>query len=159
MIFGEAMNKEMGNKEVLVSISGLQFSNDDKEALEMITVGDYYKQNGRHYVLFDEAMEGFEGTTHNLIQFSDHMVDITKKGITNVHMVFEEKQKNMTYYDTPFGNLLIGLATSRVDVKEEGDSIDVKIDYSLDINYEFVSDCKISICLKEKKAGDISLFS
>ncbi len=146
-------------KEVLVSISGLQFTEDNKEALEMITVGDYYKRNGKHYLLFDEAMEGFEGITKNMIKFNDHMVDITKKGVTNVHMVFEEKQKNMTYYDTPFGNLLIGLSTNRVDVREEEDAIDIKIDYSLDINYEFVSDCKISICLKEKKAGDVSLFS
>ena len=82
------------NKEVLVSISGLQFSNDDKDVLEVITIGDYYKRNGRHYLLFDEAMEGIEGTTRNMIKFNDHMVDITKKGVTNVHMVFEEKQKN-----------------------------------------------------------------
>lgn len=147
------------DKDVLVSISGLQFDADNKEALEMITVGDYYKRNGKHYVVFDETMEGFEGTTRNMIKFNEHMVDITKKGVTNVHMVFEEKQKNMTYYDTPFGNLLIGLSTSRIDVNEEENVIEIKIDYSLDINYEFVSDCKISICLKEKKAGDVSLFS
>lgn len=147
------------DKQVLVSISGLQFSAEDREALEMITVGDYYKRNGKHYIVFDEASEGFAGTTKNMIKFNEHMVDITKKGVTNVHMVFEEKQKNMTYYDTPFGNLLIGLATNRVQVREEENGIDVQIDYSLDINYEFVSECKINICLKEKKAGDISLFS
>lgn len=146
-------------KEVLVSISGLQFTEDNKDALEMITVGDYYKRNGKHYLLFDEAMEGFEGITKNMIKFNEHMVDITRKGVTNVHMIFEEKQKNMTYYDTPFGNLLIGLSTNKVDVREEENAIDIRIDYSLDINYEFVSDCKISISLKEKKAGDVSLFS
>lgn len=147
------------DKEVLVSISGLQFSEANKEAVEMITVADYYKKNDKHYLIFDEAMEGFEGSTRNMIKFNEHMVDITKKGITNVHMVFEEKKKNMTYYDTPFGNLLIGLSTNRIDVEEETAAINIKIDYSLDINYEFVSDCKISISVKEKKAGDISLFS
>lgn len=147
------------NKEVLVSISGLQFVEDNKDAIEMITVGDYYKKNGKHYLMFEETQEGFEGTTKNMIKFNEHMVDITKKGITNVHMVFEEKQKNMTYYDTPFGNLLIGLSTNNIDIEEEESTINIKIDYSLDINYEFVSDCKISISVKEKKAGDISLFS
>lgn len=147
------------NKEVLVSISGLQFVEDNKDAIEMITVGDYYKKNGKHYLMFEEIQEGFEGTTRNMIKFNEHMVDITKKGITNVHMVFEEKQKNMTYYDTPFGNLLIGLSTNNIDIEEEESAINIKIDYSLDINYEFVSDCKISISVKEKKAGDISLFS
>lgn len=147
------------DKQVLVSISGLQFSEANKEAVEMITVADYYKKNDKHYLIFEEAQEGFEGTTRNVIKFNDHMVDVTKKGIVNVHMVFEEKQKNMTYYDTPFGNLMIGLSTNRIDVEEEETAINIKIDYSLDINYDFVSDCKISISVKEKKAGDISLFS
>ena len=147
------------NKEVLISISGLQFTEDNKDAVEIITVGDYYKRNGKHYLRYEEAMEGFEGTTSNLIKFDGHMVDITKKGITNVHMVFEEKQKNLTYYDTPLGNLLIGLSTNSIDFEEEEDAIRLKIGYSLDINYEFVSDCRISISVKEKKAGEISLFS
>ncbi len=147
------------NKEVLVSISGLQFVEDNKDAIEMITVGDYYMKNDKHYLVFEETMEGFEGTTRNMIKFNEHMVDITKKGITNVHMIFEEKQKNMTYYDTPFGNLLIGISTNNIDIEEEESAINIKIDYSLDINYEFVSDCKINISVKEKKAGDISLFS
>lgn len=147
------------NKEVLVSISGLQFVEDNKDAIEMITVGDYYRKNDKHYLVFEEIQEGFEGTTRNMIKFNEHMVDITKKGITNVHMIFEEKQKNMTYYDTPFGNLLIGISTNNIDIEEEESAINIKIDYSLDINYEFVSDCKINISVKEKRAGDISLFS
>lgn len=147
------------NKEVLVSISGLQFAEDNRDAVEIITVGDYYKKNGKHYLIYEESMEGFEGTTKNMIKFNEHMVDITKKGITNVHMVFEEKQKNMTYYDTPFGNLLIGISTNNIEFEEAENAINIKIAYSLDINYEFVSDCKINISVKEKKAGDVSLFS
>lgn len=147
------------DKQVLVSISGLQFTDANKEAIEMITAADYYKKNDKHYLIFEEAQEGFEGTTRNVIKFNEHMVDITKKGIVNVHMVFEEKQKNMTYYDTPFGNLMIGLSTNRIDIEEDASAINIKIDYSLDINYDFVSDCKISISVKEKKAGDVSLFS
>lgn len=147
------------NKEVLVSISGLQFADENKDAVELITVGDYYKRNGKHYLVYEEAAEGFEGTTRNMIKFNEHMVDITKKGVTNVHMVFEEKQKNMTYYNTPFGNLLIGLSTNHIDMEEEEGAINIKIEYSLDVNYEFISDCKINISVKEKKTGDVSLFS
>ncbi|MBP3543159.1 MAG: DUF1934 domain-containing protein, partial [Lachnospiraceae bacterium] len=42
------------NKEVLVSISGLQFVEDNKDAIEMITVGDYYRKNDKHYLVFEE---------------------------------------------------------------------------------------------------------
>lgn len=145
------------NKDVLVSISGLQFISDAQESLEMITIGDYYKRNGKHYLLFNERLEGFDGVTQNTIKFHDGLVDITKKGVSNVHMVFAEKQKNVTYYDTPFGNLLIGLCANRIDIKENENAIDIKIDYSLDINYEFVSDCSITISVKEKENADIHL--
>ena len=40
-------------KEVLVTISGLQFAEDreNEEAVEIITAGDYYKRNGKHYIV------------------------------------------------------------------------------------------------------------
>ena len=77
-----------------------------------------------------------------MIKFNEHMVDITKKGITNVHMVFEEKQKNMTYYDTPFGNLLVGLATNKVDVKEEEEKLRL-ISASIILWISIMSLCRI----------------
>ncbi len=96
-------------KEVLVSICGLQFMDNLDNSIEVITKGDYYNRNEKHYLLFEERIEGLDGITKNIIKFNDKIVDITKKGVANVHMVFEEKHKNMTYYNTPFGNLLIGL--------------------------------------------------
>ena len=41
-------------KDVLLSISGLQFAaqdEEDVEPVEVITAGDYYKKNGKHYIL------------------------------------------------------------------------------------------------------------
>ena len=48
-------------KEVLVKISGLQFAGEaENEPVEVITTGDYYKRNGKHYILYDEIMEGLD---------------------------------------------------------------------------------------------------
>jgi len=57
-------------KDVLLSIRGLQFvarEEEDIEPVEMITAGDYYKKNGKHYIMYDEVMEGFDGNTRNII--------------------------------------------------------------------------------------------
>ena len=97
-------------KDVLLTISGLQFAQDmDAEPIQIVTAGSYYKKNGKHYVVYEEVMEGFEGTTKNLIKMSEDYLDITKKGVANVHMVFEKDKKNVTYYETPYGMLLIGI--------------------------------------------------
>ena len=105
-------------KDVIVSISGLQMpAEGEAEPVEVITVGDYYQKNGKHYVLYEEVNEGFEGSTKNIIKMQENCIDITKKGVSNVHMVFEKNRKNMSYYGTPFGNLLVGIDAK--DIKED----------------------------------------
>ena len=32
----------------------------EAEPVEVITVGDYYQKNGKHYVLYEEVNEGFD---------------------------------------------------------------------------------------------------
>jgi uncharacterized beta-barrel protein YwiB (DUF1934 family) len=145
-------------KEVIVSISGLQFAEDGtNEPVEVITAGDYYNKNGKHYIVYDEVMEGFEGTTKNRIKLDKNLLDITKKGIANVHMLFEKDKKNLTYYSTPFGNLLIGIDAKQIEIKEEEHDIDVLVDYALEVNYEHLADCKIHMNIKSKEVGDFRI--
>ena len=93
-------------KDVLVTISGLQFSpENENESVELITSGNYYKKNGKHYIIYDEVTEGFSETTRNIIKLNDDLLDITKRGVSNVHMMFEKNRKNVTYYYTPYGSL------------------------------------------------------
>lgn len=138
-------------RDVLVKISGLQFENDQEEPLEITTVGQYFLKNEKHYVLFEEILEGEKETCKNRIKIDDNQVEITKTGSVNVHMVFEENKKNLTYYHTPFGNLLIGLETRKIELCEEDSQILLNIQYGLDVNYAHVSDCNIEIKVIQKK--------
>ena len=124
-------------KEVLIALKGLQFALDEEgaNALETITPAEYYKRNDSHYVIFEELMEGFTDTTKNVIKFRDSQLEVTKKGLVIVHMVFEENRKNMTSYATPFGNILIGIDTDEVEIREEEDRIQVNVAYTLEANY------------------------
>ncbi len=132
-------------KEVLISISGLQFEIDKDDAVEVISIGDYYYRNNKHYIVYDEIAEDVEGVTSCTMKIDEHQVDIIKRGSSNVHMVFEEGLKNSTFYQTPFGELQVGIFTHNIKVSEAEDKIVAEINYALDINYAHVSDCKIQI--------------
>ena len=54
----------------------------------------------------------------------------------------------MTNYITPYGTLLVGIDTDRIDIKESDDVININIDYALDINYEHLADCSIRMEIK-----------
>ena len=138
-------------KEVLVTISGLQFSPEtESESVELITSGSYYKKNGKHYIIYDEVNEGFSETTRNIIKLNDDFMDITRRGVSNVHMMFEKNRKNVTYYYTPYGSLLIGIDAKSVDVQETENDIHVKVNYELEVNYEHMADCSITMNIKSK---------
>ena len=104
-----------------------------------------------------EVNEGFEGSTKNIIKMQENCIDITKKGVSNEHMVFEKNRKNMSYYGTPFGNLLVGIDAKDIKVEETEHCIDVQIDYALEVNYEHLADCTIKMKIASKEKGEFSL--
>ena len=145
-------------KDVLVKISGLQFAGEeDNDSIEVITSGTYYKKNNRHYVLYDEVMEGSTEVTKNVIKIGADSMEVPRKGPAAVHMVFEKDKKNVSYYYTPFGNLLIGIDAKTIQVDESELDMNVKVNYGLEINYEHVADCHITVDVKSKEARDFKL--
>lgn len=145
-------------KEVLISIKGLQFEADvDENRIETVTAGDYYKRNNHHYVVYEERLEGYQEPTKNIIKFNDKGFYITKHGLVNVNMVFEEKKKNITNYATPYGNILIGIEADSIHLQEAEKNIRVNVDYSLEVNYEHLANCKITMDIREKNAEGFSL--
>lgn len=146
-------------KDVLVTIKGLQSLEEEgsPEEVEMVAKGDYYFKNGSHFIFFDEVMEGFQKPTKNSIKISPNCVEVKKKGVTNVQMIFQENKKNLTYYATPFGSLQMGIAAAKIDVQVKEESLDVCIDYALEINEEHAADCQIAVNVRAKDAGDFSL--
>lgn len=133
-------------KDVILNITGMQFtetSND--EPIELVTRGNYYKKNNKHYVIYDEMIEGVSGVTKNTIKFDDSMFHLTKTGAINTSMIFEENRRNITNYSTPFGSIVIGLDASNISVEELEEEIKVRVDYAIDANCEYLADCNISM--------------
>lgn len=140
------------NKDVLVSISGLQIMDENRQPqpLEVITPGEYYSKNGRDYIFYEEVMEGFDEVTKSRIKIADGSLDILKKGVSNTHMVFEQGKTNMTCYDTPFGSIVLGIRAGDVEISRSEDTIDVAVDYALDVNDLPMADCRITINIQSR---------
>ena len=145
-------------KEVIITIRGLQNGpQTDGEPIEMITTGEYFYKNNKHYILYEEVMEGETKTTKNRIKIAPGMMELTKSGIVNVHMLFEENKKNMTHYYTPYGSLVMGIDTKQISMEVEEDSMKIAVLYGLEMNQEFMADCDIQISVKSKGVGEFKL--
>lgn len=144
-------------KDVLITISGSQQIDGEDGDMEMITTGSCYQKNGKYYITYDEVMEGFEGVVKNTIKIQPDSMDIIKTGITNVHMTFEKNKKHLTCYSTPLGGLMVGLNTRRIQLDEGENSLRVTVEYSLEINYEHISECNITVDVQPRSHARVSL--
>lgn len=142
-------------KDVLISIKGLQLMETEgggEEPIEVITPASYFCKNGKHYILYEEVAEGIPGVTKNKVKITgDSLVEIMKTGLTNTHMVFEKNKSSITYYDTPFGQLLMGICTTDVEIEETENEIKADIWYELEVNHERLASCHVQMNIKSKK--------
>lgn len=133
-------------KDVILSIQGLQITEDNQsDTMEVISPGEYYFRNGKHFLLYDEASEEKQEITKNIIKVTDNYMELTKRGVVNVHMIFERNKKNVTYYYTPYGSLLVGINAYQVEVSEKENRFEIDVKYALEVNNEHLANCHIHI--------------
>lgn len=147
------------DKNVLIHVRGLQMmeAEDEQEPIEIIVPGEYYFRNGSHYLRFEEVLDDSAEPTVNYIKMSSRGLEVRKKGLVNVHMVFEQGKKNMTYYSTPYGTLQMGIAATKLELDENDKGLSMKVDYALEMNQEHMADCCLAIQAQSKNSGAFSL--
>ena len=150
-------------KEVLVSISGLQMAVNtmesmDDEPIEIVSAGTYYFKDGKHYIFMEEVAEGIPGVTKTQIRINGkESLEVMKKGVSNLHLVFEENKNNRCNYRTPFGQLNLGICTSKLVVDETEDKINIRAEYAMDVDCEPLADCSICINVKPRDSKEFAL--
>lgn len=67
-------------KDVLVSISGMheeivavtpEVEDDENEAIEVVTPATYYLKNGKHYIVYEEVVEGTSGGSRTELRLTE----------------------------------------------------------------------------------------
>ncbi len=135
------------DRDVFVTIKGIHTTNNDSDDTEILIPGEYYFRNNKHFICYEEVSESNGEKSKSVMKISNNMVELIKRGSGSSHLIFEKDKKNYSLYNTGMGNLYLGVDTSDIQMitSEDERRIDVKINYSLEINQQKVSDCEVSI--------------
>lgn len=151
-------------KDVLIKITGIQESRlegetgEPGEEIEVVMPATYYYKNGKHYILYDEVVEGSSDGIKNTLKITGtEQVDMMKSGATNAHMVYEMYKKTQTFYQTPYGQMLVSFYTTAMDIRIEEDEINIRINYEMDVAYEPFADCVLRINILSKDKANLAL--
>lgn len=142
-------------EKVIVSLKGLQSMGEETgEPIELVSHGTYRFEDGNHVIQYEEVDEEEQKITNVSVVANESHVQIVKQGLNNVEMIFHENQKTISCYQTPYGELAIGIDTAGIRVTEFGDSMEIALEYGLDMNNSHVADCSIEMKIASKDAGN-----
>jgi uncharacterized beta-barrel protein YwiB (DUF1934 family) len=137
-------------KEVLLNITGVQGIDDNKETIEFSTVGTMETDLSGTHFYYDESQilkAGSIKTALNIL--NDGSVILERSGDLNTRLVLEQNKRNNCHYNTPFGDMIIGIYCNRLDVDLSGNTGRVFMDYSIDSNFREISKNEVTINIKE----------
>lgn len=133
-------------ENVVIKISGLQVVENTGDNVEVLAAGKHYVRNDKHYLLYDEIEDESQEKTSNMIKFNNDIVEITRKGAVNAHLVFQENSMKQSLYSTPMGDLLVEVLTQEIALQEQNQgTVDLKVKYQIHIDGNKVSDNQIEI--------------
>ena len=85
------------------------------------------------------------------IKIDGDSVEVTKKGVVSTKMRFTMGSKNMTYYQTPYGNMSLGIITKSLEIERTEDTISIYLVYGMEVNCEHLSDCDMQITITTRE--------
>ena len=129
-------------KDVLVTVRGLQMTPDGDDTIEVTTTGKYYEKDGKRYLFYDEIGDDTNLIVKNSIQI---------KGVINAQMNFEKENKLVSVYETPYGQMEMGIYTTGICLDEQDDFLELKLEYLLEINNQHVSDSEILLQIRPQQ--------
>ena len=140
-------------KDVLVSIKGTHMRDEDNDNIELVVPAKYSFEEGIDKITYDELVEGSRQSIKNTISVDMEGISILKEGFTNSNMNFYKNgKKHITYYNTPYGEFVMGILTKNIDIQRSDDRLKVSVDYLLDIGENVISDCNIVVDVRSKQA-------
>ena len=141
-------------KDIILTISGLhETDGESDEPIEIISPGQYFFRNGKHYVLFDEVMEGVDGVVKSTFKFTENQAELLRSGAASTHMVFESGKEHMVIYQTPMGPLSISVYTDDIIAEFSDEQMNLEINYSLKTEGIVITESTVhlNVCPKELK--------
>ena len=138
-------------KKVLVKIKGIQGLDGDKDVIELSTEGTFRRFEDEYIITYteDQTVEGSKTKTQLTVK-GDNTVILERRGDLNSRLVITEGERNNCLYAIPQGSLTLGIYGKNVNSNMTANGGSVKMIYSIDMNFEPLSENEVEILVEER---------
>lgn len=129
-------------KNVIISIQGLQSpEGGGDDSIELVTEGRLadHGEGGLILSYRESELTGMEGTETILHLGPDGIITLLRTGQFNSQMIFQQGERHLSLYQTPYGDLSVGVVADRVHNTLNMDGGELEVNYALEIDNTLVS--------------------
>ena len=127
-------------KKILLKFSSENdYTEGEADKVEFVTEGSLYEKSGKYYLKYTEMLGGDDKASKTTMKIENNKVTILRYGEVNTQMVLECGKKNMNYYETPCGSLLVGVTADTMSVNVGESRGEIKLNYDVEINHSLTS--------------------
>lgn len=142
-------------KPVIISIKGVQNGDSEqRDVMELVTQGILMGDETEGYsVVYPESeLTGLEGTITTFCIGKDR-ITLRREGTLNSEMIFQEGERHVSLYETPYGGLMLGVNTHKAwsDIGATGGDLEIR--YALEVDNEKIGENSFEIHVSEPAPG------
>jgi len=143
-------------KNVIISIKGTQaYEGVEEDTIELVTQGRLLDcgEDGLTLSYQESELTGMEGTLTSFQVEKTGRVILLRTGQVNSQMVFEEGRRHLSLYQTPVGDLSVGIRTNRVRNTLGMQGGELEIDYAIELDHALAGQNIFHIQVREDNRG------
>ena len=138
-------------KPVIISIRGVQTGQPgEDDVMELVTQGVLRggEEEGWSFTYRESELTGLEGTT-TTFRIGKDRITLHREGTLNSEMIFQEGEKHLSLYETPYGGLMLGVRTrkARSDIGQAGGDLEIR--YALEVDDQKIGENSFEIHVSE----------
>lgn len=134
----------------IISVSGTQTVDGEKDTVELTTTAAYIERNGKKFIKYREYSDDGSDYITTVLKIEENRITITKKLDRNSQMILECGKRHQCAYYTPIGNMTLGVYTESMSGSVDENGGHIEVCYTIDFNADLESCNTIKIDLRKK---------
>lgn len=138
--------------DYLIKITGKQIVDGEEDVVEVETTGHYEESGNEKRIYYKEYIEGegCESERDSIVKIEgDNLITIIRDGEYQSRLMLERNCRHQCLYKTPYGDMMIKIYTSVMEIDVDCGGGTVKAAYSLNFNGDVGSENEFTIELKK----------